>query len=548
MATVGESLKANIRIGGNIDPSWRNSVSALKKGLSGATSEVNRLTREQDKLARKIREGVKAGKDISGLKADYEKLGKKIKDATGQQDKFNRQLERAERLERWKGRGKMALKGAGGLVIGGGLASWGMLAGGAAAVMNRNSLTAENAGKARSYGVDYGTYAAWDSLGKQMGLNGENLGDLAEELKNKVGEYKALGKMSSLEDAFSMMGFGEHDFAGLDNLQMMEKIFERALRMEDEQKAASALDMLMGGEANKILTWMRLSGRTYRDLIDEQKRYNLVTRGGAGGAVEGHVALSNLQTVLSSAIDEISGQLGKDLAPTIREVTDDLAGWFKDGGITRIKDFIHDDAIPALMFFGEGVWTIGRAAYGLASNLIKWGLVSDERDDRRDVLRSMARTGSVDLARKTAAGNGQSEWFEQQLKENPDLPGQIIRTWTRTRGFMGIGDDDDAFNKSLERYLGPKSEPDWMGMQKKMQDMLPPGKGAADPLSALKYEPGQSLRMEVKPVYQIRADFSITQRPGEDGTQLAQRVTDNLGDINFGQRASMTDAYAGWDN
>lgn len=31
MATVGDNLKANIRIGGTIDPSWKNSVEGLKK-------------------------------------------------------------------------------------------------------------------------------------------------------------------------------------------------------------------------------------------------------------------------------------------------------------------------------------------------------------------------------------------------------------------------------------------------------------------------------------------------------------------------------------
>ncbi len=50
MATVGDNLRANIRIGGTIDPSWKNSVNGLKKGLSGATREVARLTRQQDVL------------------------------------------------------------------------------------------------------------------------------------------------------------------------------------------------------------------------------------------------------------------------------------------------------------------------------------------------------------------------------------------------------------------------------------------------------------------------------------------------------------------
>lgn len=94
-------------------------------------------------------------------------------------------------------------------------------------------------------------------------------------------------------------------------------------------------DALFGGEANKILTWMRLSGKTYRELISEQKRYNLVTKAGADGAVQGHMALSNLSNVLSSSIDEISGQLGKELAPHIQQVTDDLAAWFKYGGLEK---------------------------------------------------------------------------------------------------------------------------------------------------------------------------------------------------------------------
>lgn len=50
MATVGDNLKANIRIGGTIDPSWKKSVDGLKHGLSGATQEVARLTRQQDVL------------------------------------------------------------------------------------------------------------------------------------------------------------------------------------------------------------------------------------------------------------------------------------------------------------------------------------------------------------------------------------------------------------------------------------------------------------------------------------------------------------------
>ncbi|AXM02782.1 hypothetical protein DKG79_01860 [Escherichia fergusonii] len=63
--------------------------------------------------------------------------------------------------------------------------------------------------------------------------------------------------------------------------------------------------------------------------MDEQRRYNLVTREGAEGAIAGNQAISNLRTVFSSAVAEISGQLGNELAPDIRRLTDDLADWFK---------------------------------------------------------------------------------------------------------------------------------------------------------------------------------------------------------------------------
>ncbi|WP_432795117.1 hypothetical protein ACEY4Q_11855 [Escherichia coli] len=84
MATVGDNLRANIRIGGTIDPSWKKSVDGLRHGLSGATREVARLTRQQDVLKRKIRAGVLAGQDVTELRKQYEKLGKKIHDATGE--------------------------------------------------------------------------------------------------------------------------------------------------------------------------------------------------------------------------------------------------------------------------------------------------------------------------------------------------------------------------------------------------------------------------------------------------------------------------------
>ncbi|EMB0394228.1 hypothetical protein U7Q13_004202 [Escherichia coli] len=549
MATVGDNLKANIRIGGTIDPSWKKSVDGLKHGLSGATQEVARLTRQQDVLKRKIQAGVLAGQDITDLRKQYEKLGKKIHDATGEQDKFNRKLARAERLARWKGWAGTVLKTGLGLSVGSGLT----LAAGASAVLNRNSETAERAGIARSYGVDYETYAAWDSLGRQMGLNGENIGDLFEEYRNKVfDDDNGATDKGAIQEVFGKLGLKAGVMAGKSNQEQVEFLFDRLLQVENEQQAAGMADALFGGEANKILTWMRLSGKTYRELISEQKRYNLVTKAGADGAVQGHVALSNLRNVLSSSIDEISGQLGNELAPHIQQVTDDLAAWFKNGGLEKIWAFIRDDALPALIDMAAWMWKFGKVLAGITQKAIEWGLADDPRQDRREVLEYLAKMGSPELARAVAQKNGQGEWFDELLRQNPDLTKQVVQAYKDTRGYLPWNHDDKKFDAFLDPLLGPKEEPDFKAIKEKSRTYIDglhaadPGQGNSDPLSALQYTPGSVSQVEVKPTYQIRAEFNITQKPGEDAGQLADRVTKNLGDINFGQRSRMTDGDAFW--
>lgn len=551
MATVGDNLKANIRIGGTIDPSWKKSVDGLKHGLSGATQEVARLTRQQDVLKRKIQAGVLAGQDITDLRKQYEKLGKKIHDATGEQDKFNRKLARAERLARWKGWAGTVLKTGLGLSVGSGLT----LAAGASAVLNRNSETAERAGIARSYGVDYETYAAWDSLGRQMGLNGENIGDLFEEYRNKVfDDDNGATDKGAIQEVFGKLGLKAGVMAGKSNQEQVEFLFDRLLQVENEQQAAGMADALFGGEANKILTWMRLSGKTYRELISEQKRYNLVTKEGADGAVQGHVALSNLRNVLSSSIDEISGQLGNELAPRIQQVTDDLAAWFKEGGLEKIQAFILDDALPALIDLSEWMWKFGKVLAGITQKSIEWGLADDSREDRREVLEYLAKMGSPELARAVAQKNGQGEWFDELLRKNPELTKQVVQAYKDTRGYLPWNHDDKKFDAFLDPLLGPKEEPDFDGARERVRaarDQLQktrqePASGEADRLSALQHTPGSISRVEVKPTYQIRAEFNITQKPGEDAGLLADRVTKNLGDIHFGQRSRMTDGDAFW--
>lgn len=454
MTSISQKMNASINFGGNIDSSWGQSTAGLNKGLKTVTQQSGKLTAQQKKLREAILKAKNEGKNINELKLQYDKVGRAIKRANDEQEELNRNLKLAERLERRRERwGKVGqLGGRLGRTVGTGLgvaAIGGLIGAGIGAVMtpvSMNAKTAESVGKARTYGVGVETYNAWDSYAQQMGLNGENFGDLLEELKNKVGEYKATGEQTSLNDAFKMLGFGAGDLAGMNNEQMFEKIMGRALTHKDEQEAASAVDMLMGGEANKILTYMRLTGKSYKEMMDQQKRYNLVTKEGADGAIRGNIAFNNLRTVWGSSVEEIAGKLGNDLAPMVTELADELSDWFKNGGIEVIASTIRESWIPALIEFGNGLITFSKVAMSVARFLSKF--VPDENEDKKDVLRSLGRTGSTDIARQTAERNGLGEWFDKQLQANPNLLKEAVKANTDSQGWLF--QDNKAFDKGID--------------------------------------------------------------------------------------------------
>lgn len=464
MGGISQNLKAVITFGGNLDNSWKRSADGLQKSLKDVGKQSERLTKDQTRLAAEIKRAKLAGESLGDLKRRYTDVSREIRKTEAEQQKLNVQMQKAQRIQAFKGAGKGLFRrglGIAGQV--GGMFGSGLAIGGGGVVASAlgtliapaatNAETATRTNVAKSYGVDVATFNAWDSLAKQYDMNAENIGDLFEEYLHKSGEYKQNGKQGSLQDAFETLGFKAGDFAGLSDMAQFDKIVERALSLQDESKASFALDSLFGGEASKLLMLIKQSGRSYRNLMDEQRRYNLVTKEGADGAVAGNQAINNLRTVFSSAVAEISGQLGNELAPDIRNLTNDLADWFKGGGIKRIVTFLRNDLYPGVLSFGQGVVFVGKIIYALAKKL-SW-LLPDERNDQRDVLKTLAGNG-MNMARLRAEQTGQGEWFSQQLATHPDLPEKVKESWNDTRGWFGPDSDDEAFNKSLDKYLSPE--------------------------------------------------------------------------------------------
>ncbi|ETT01806.1 hypothetical protein HMPREF1565_1015 [Providencia alcalifaciens RIMD 1656011] len=458
MASVSQNLKATVSFGGKISSSWRRSASDLRKDLQDVERQSTRLKQEQVKLTAEIKRQKLAGASVKDLKKQYAALTREIHQADTAQAKLNTQLAKSERLDSFKGIGR-TLAGRGvnlakgvGIAIGGG-----MVASGAAALFTpaiANAETAEQVGLATSYGVDTQTFMQWDSLAKQYGMNGENIGDLFEEYLHKAGEFKQLGEQTALTEAFETLGIKDFELGALSDIAQFEKIIDKALSLEDESKASFALDALLGGEASKLLMLIKRSGKSFDELMREQRKYNLVTKEGADGALKGHRALMDLRTVFSSSIAEISGQLGEELSPTISAMTDDLAAWMRGGGITNIKSFVTDTVFPALKGFGQGVIFVGKVIHAVAKKLA-W-LLPDERQEQRNLLEMMGQTHNFDVIRRAAEEKGQGEWLDQQLKNNPDLHKDVLQAYIeakRNRFFL----DDEMFKQATEKYLTPES-------------------------------------------------------------------------------------------
>lgn len=519
MATLKQKLSVGVAFGGHLDPSWSGSVKAMEKGVDLLTARAKGLAKEQRALASRIREASAAGKDITTLQHHYDRLTRSIQAADKSQGALNGKLKHARLRERITGGALTAAKGVGKSAawMGGGL--MGSAAGAVTGMVAMNRETAENAGKARTYGVDVATFNAWEGLGQQMGLNGENIGDLFEEYKNKVSDNKDDPSKGALAEAFPLLGITAHSMAGKSNEQQVGLIFDKLSAMTDTQRAAGIADKIFGGEGNKILTYMQQTGKGYQALMAQQRRYSLVTQAGADGAVAGSVAFSNVWHVMSSSLAEIAGQLGGELSPAITGIADQLSAWMKEGGIESIKDTIKNDVIPGALAFGKGLVYVGEVAFALAKKL-SW-LLPDEKEQaaQKDQLIARVASGnaSAALTAKHAESLGLGDWFATTGLNNPETVNKLQAQWRDDQQHRR-GHTDET-RQRLRMIADPHATKN-SGFMSALAGTTDSASPIAD-AAARDQQGGPRVHNEYKP--QVR--IAVYQQPGEDGSALAGRVS-----------------------
>lgn len=547
MAKVHEELSAGVRFGAMIDPSWTTSITGMQKGLNALEKESASLAGQQAKLRDKMRLAAMRGHtgEVRKLTDEYEKLKRNVAETEAAEKALTRQYERRQRSEAFKGTLKSVGSGAMSGLKWGALGAAGGITAVGAGLLALNAQTMEKVALAKSYGVAPENYLAFDQAAARFGLNGENVGDLFEEYDNKLTDYRDAGmSKGDLYDGLKALGVKAYEFAGMNREQQVTDILDRLSRMENDQVAAGLADKMLGGEANKFITGLRSTGKTFSELNDEAKRYILLNSQGMKEAEKGQRALSDLWTVVKTAGMQITGMTLGALSGYINEATTGLAGWFKNGGLNNITDFIMNDAIPAGAAFVKGLFLMSQVAYGMAKKLA-W-LIPDEKDDREGVLMALVRGGQP-LAEATAKNAGQEAWLEQTLQDNPALERTLREKYTAAEGIFADEKSQDDFKSQMDRLTTSGSFDARIdrlteGMRAGLRaDKEAPARTAPDaPAPAYGYGslPGVDLKTalssasglpEPRQVHnEVKPTINVYQLPGEDGNALAERTAQEV--------------------
>lgn len=188
----------------------------------------------------------------------------------------------------------------------------------AMAALNRE--TAQNAKLAESVSASATFVDNVAASLRSAGFETDNVIDLIEEMNNKLGESAGLEEISSVTESLGILGLKFREIKNLKPEDQFKAITNAALKMEDAQKAAAAADILMGGEANKMIGILRTQGATLDEVIRKQGELNLLTDKGRAGAVKFDTALGRTKRMIGTLSSEMAGLIGEQLVPLIKKM------------------------------------------------------------------------------------------------------------------------------------------------------------------------------------------------------------------------------------
>lgn len=176
---------------------------------------------------------------------------------------------------------------------------------------------------ARSVGISIDTVDALTAAIAPAGFEFESVIDLMEELNNKMGESAGIEEIGGVTDALQILKLSYADIAKLSPEDQFKAVADAALKMKDAQAAASAVDILMGGDANKIIGLLREKGLSIDEITGKYEKMNFRTAESRAGAEKLQASFALVKGVIGNVASEVAGLAGNALGP----VTDQMQLW-----------------------------------------------------------------------------------------------------------------------------------------------------------------------------------------------------------------------------
>lgn len=436
----------------------------MRQASAGSASTANKiktmeqattaLLKKQEALEKQIKDGVKAGDNVKSLVTDYQRVSSGINQATKELEKLNaeqikegkiaeeRQRAEEKHQRKWDRLERVSRMPGGAINKGASIAWSGAKTGVMAAVgtavalpatiVGLNKKTAEEAALAKSYGLSYERYKAGSIVAEQAGLNGENVGDLAEELVNKTGDTS---NAKTLNPMLAQIGLTKSMLVGKPRQEQFDTVLERITSGVKSGKISatqgeSVADQLMGGEANKLVTYITGLNKTYSEVMSGASQLNMVTNAEAEGAVQSSRVLDNLWISAETAFQGAAGEIGTAFQPTLQKMETEAIAWIrenKDAIAKSIGDWATGGGpkrlVDGLELFGEEVVAVGEK--------LKWLLpdTSKMSKDQQTITDYLSMGNSIEGGKSLAKDYDLEDWFADQHFDDPDKMDSMRQDW-----------------------------------------------------------------------------------------------------------------------
>ena len=327
-------------------------------------------------MAKSLGGFIKKSKGFDTMSQDADNFRKKLGGIAAPLRKLNNSLQTLSKNTGLSKLGKDA--GALGRRLGG--VAGGVAAIGGGAFLDMSSMTKDISQQqklANAVGMSAKELRAWGAIAKTAGLDSEHVVDMAEELNNKLGESAGVKEMAAVTDALAMLGTTREALEGMSTGEQFAFLTDLSSKHENKQIAMSAMDMLVSGEASKLmgLIWeeRKATGKGGAEQNADNQKRDLLTDDGVNGSVLFTEENARLSALLLSGTKELVGIVAGKLAPLLESFGKDFIANF--GNIkNQVVEFAKN--LPAYLekmkTAFQNVWGVTKAFFGFFGRVVKF--------------------------------------------------------------------------------------------------------------------------------------------------------------------------------